>query len=236
MRVEDERFLTDLPELESPRSRQFEGLYGRIYNAVIQTPALRRGVFSVWGSTEPLQRLDGFVERAVHDARDAVLLDVPSGGGTLLGLLAKTGFSGTVVEVDVATAMMRRAVEAAERPGRSSFGVVFVRSDALDLPLRDEIADVVVSINGLHVVPDHSQFLRELARVTKPGGSLWLITPVDGRSRRSRTILAAARALDITPVRPPTLARLHELLERAGFSDVRWHGGESIAGFSARKR
>src|SRR2546421_11157503 len=146
MRMEDERVLTDLPELASPRSRRFEGLYGRIYNAVIQTPALRRGVFSLWGSTEPLQSLDRFVERAVHELRDAVLLDVPSGGGTLLELLAKTEFSGTVVEVDVATAMLRRAVETEKRLDRSSsFDVVFVRGDALDLPLRDEIADVVVS-------------------------------------------------------------------------------------------
>jgi SAM-dependent methyltransferase len=235
VRVEDGSVLTDLPELEPPRSRRFEGLYGRIYNSIIQTPRLRRAVFSLWGSTEPLQSLEEFVECAVRDVRDAILLDVPSGGGTLLELLARTDFSRTVVEVDVAAAMMRRAVQAAQRLDGRSFEVVFVRSDALDLPLREEVADVVVSINGLHVVPDHAQFLRELARVTKPGGSLWLITPIAGPSRRSRAILAAARLFEITPVTPPTLANLRGLLEDAGFGDVRWHGGESIAGFSARK-
>jgi hypothetical protein len=72
--------------------------------------------------------------------------------------------------------------------------------------------------------------------VTKPGGSLWLVTPVDGPSLRSRLILRAARALGITPDRPPTLEGLRRLLESAGFADLRWHGGQSIAGFSCAKR
>lgn len=223
---------------DAPRSRRFEGLYGRIYNTVIRTPALRRLVFSIWGGTEPLQDLEAFVRdatRAAAAAADPVIVDVPSGGGTLLAFLAGLGYRGTVVEIDVAAAMMRRAVQAERRLRPAGFRVQFLRSDALDLPLADDIAHVVVSINGLHVVADHERFLAELARVTKPGGSLWLVTPVDGPSLRSRLILRGARRLGITPVRPPTLERLCDLLESAGFADLRWHGGQSIAGFSCAK-
>ena len=206
---------------------------------MIQTPPLRRLVFSIWGGTEPLQDLETFVRdatTAAGGAADPVIVDVPSGGGTMLAFLADVGYEGTIVEIDVAEAMMRRAVQAQERLGAVGFRVHFLRSDALDLPLVDEIAEVVVSINGLHVVRDHRRFLAELARVTKPGGSLWLVTPVDGPSLRSRLILRAARRLQITPVQPPTLARLRDLLEGAGFVDLRWHGGQSIAGFSCAKR
>jgi SAM-dependent methyltransferase len=239
LRREDGPIYSDLPVDEAPRSRRFEGLYGRIYNSVIQSPRLRRRVFSLWGGTEPLQDLDTFVRgaRAAADAAaDPVLVDVPSGGGTLLAFLAEEGYAGTVVEIDVASAMMRRAVEAERLLSPADFRVHFLRSDALDLPLAAEVAHVVVSINGLHVVADHGRFLAELARVTKPGGSLWLVTPVDGPSLRSRLILRVARVLGITPVRPPTLERLRDLLESAGFADLRWHGGQSIAGFSCAKR
>jgi SAM-dependent methyltransferase len=239
LRREDGPIYSDLPLRDAPRSRPFEGLYGRIYNFVIQAPALRRLVFSVWGGTEPLQDLETFVRGAAgaaDAAADPVIVDVPSGGGTLLAFLARLGYAGTVVEIDVATAMMRRAVQAERLVSPAGFRVHFLRSDALDLPLADEIAEVVVSINGLHVVPDHGRFLAELARVTKPGGSLWLVTPVDGPSLRSRLILRAARRLGITPDRPPTLERLRGLLESAGFADLRWHGGQSIAGFSCAKR
>jgi SAM-dependent methyltransferase len=233
MRMDDDGVLTGLPESDAPTSRRFEGLYGRIYDTVIKSTAMRRLLFSLWGSSEPLQDLKGFVAEAASGA--STLVDVPSGGGTLLRFLAQLRYSGTVVEVDLASAMMRGAVDVARRLGATELNVVFIRADALDLPLSDEVADAVVSINGLHVVEDHAQFLAELARITKPAGALWLITPVDGPSLRSRAILAAARALDITPGRPPTLARLRELLEGVGYVDIAWRGGESIAGFSCRK-
>lgn len=223
---------------EPARNRRFEGLYGRLYNRVIQSPGLRRAAFSMWGSADPLYDLDVFVADAVAAARAMstapVLVDLPSGGGTLLPFLARDGFPGTVIEVDLATAMLQRAV-ALHRSSTPDLETVFLQSDALDLSLRDAVADVVISINGLHVVPDHARFLAELARITKPGGRLWLITPVDGPSVRSRVILAAARSLRITPRTPPTLGELSDLLAESGFRSVRSYGGASITGVACAK-
>jgi ubiquinone/menaquinone biosynthesis C-methylase UbiE len=220
---------------EPSRNRRFEGLYGRIYNRVIQSPALRRAAFSIWGSADPLYDLEIFVADAVVAAREMspspVLVDLPSGGGTLLPFLSRDDFQGTVIEVDLATAMLRRAV-ALHRSSTPQLETVFLQSDALDLSLKDAVADVVVSINGLHVVPHPARFLAELARITKPSGKLWLITPVDGPSARSRTILAAARSLRITPRTPPTLAELRNLLDEAGFAQVHSYGGASITGIA----
>lgn len=219
-------------------NRRFEGLYGRLYNRVIQSRPLRRAAFSVWGSADPLYELEDFVADAVAATRTRstapVLVDLPSGGGTLLPFLARDRFVGTVIEVDLATAMLRRAV-ARHRSDAPSLSTVFVQSDALDLGLQDRVADVVISVNGLHVVSDPQRFLSELARITRPGGTLWLITPVDGPGARSRVILAAARRLAITPRQPPTLARLHDLLAEAGFHRVRSYGGTSITGLACER-
>jgi SAM-dependent methyltransferase len=223
---------------EPPSNRRFEGLYGRIYNRVIQSAGLRKVAFSVWGSADPLYELDSFVSDAVEAARAAsdapLLVDLPSGGGTLLPFFAREGLEGTVVEVDLAAAMLRRAV-ALGKSISSDLSAIFLRADALDLPLKPCIADVVVSINGLHVVADHRGFLEAIARIAKPSGKLWLITPVDGPSLRSRAILAAARRLGITPNAPPTLSSLHGYLEEVGFTAIHSYGGESIAGLSARR-
>jgi SAM-dependent methyltransferase len=221
-----------------PGNRRFEGLYGRVYSRVIQTPLLRRAVFSAWGSADSLYHLEAFVNDAVSAARDfsatPVLVDLPSGSGSLLHFLAAKGFDGTVVEVDLAISMLRRAValHRAEAPGLRT---VFVQSDALDLPLRSGVADVIVSVNGLHVVPDHVGFLVEAARITKHGGKLWLITPVDGPSMRSRMILASANLLGITPQRPPALAELRNMLGQAGFREFRSYGGTSIVGLACER-
>lgn len=236
LRVEA-RVASSLPDTNAPTSRRFEGIYGAIYDRVIQAPSVRRAIFGAWGSADPLRNLDAFVTDAVRRVagrRDAVLLDLPSGGGTLLPLLAREPFTGTIVEVDLAASMLARAVRLHDSV-QPNFQAVFLRTDALDLPLRDSIADVVISINGLHVVNEPAGFLTELARVVKPGGDFWLITPVDGPGIRSRVILRAAKALSITPRTPPTRAALRGLLDAAGFELVHDYGGQSIAGFGLRR-
>lgn len=220
---------------ETPR---FEGAYGGIYNRVIQTRRLRRTVYKLWGSCDPLYELERFVGDAVAAARGTVsspvAVDLPSGGGTLLPMLLRAGFRGTVVEVDLATTMLQRAVRL-EAALEAPFTTIFVRTDALDLPLRDAVADVVVSINGLHVMPDHEGFLAEIARIAKPGAGVWLITPVNGPSFRSRMILAAAARIGVTSRTPPDLAALRRLLEAAGLREIRWYGGRSITGVACRR-
>jgi SAM-dependent methyltransferase len=223
---------------EPTRNRRFEGLYGGLYNRIIQSPALRRAAFSIWGSADPLYDLDVFVADAVRAARtmspSPTLVDLPSGGGTILPFLAREGFAGTVVEVDLADAMLRRAV-ALHRAVTPDLETVFLQDDALDLSLRSAIADVVISINGLHVVPDPRRFLTELARITKRSGTLRLITPVDDPSTRSRAILALARRLEITPRTPPSRGRLYDLLAEAGFGRFHSYGGTSITGLACEK-
>jgi SAM-dependent methyltransferase len=165
--TEPERgILSTIGEVEAPDNRRFEGLYGRLYSVVIQTPKLRRAAFSLWGSADALYDLDTFVSDAVRAARalkaNPILVDLPSGAGTLLPFLARERFEGTVVEVDLALSMLRRAV-AFRRSSAPELKAVFLHSDALELPLRNAVADVVISMNGLHVVPDHADFLKPRA-------------------------------------------------------------------------
>jgi SAM-dependent methyltransferase len=228
--------LASVPRVDPPATRRFDGLYGGIYNRVIQTPALRRAAFSVWGSADPLYRLEAFIGDAIREvpSGNPVLVDLPCGGGTLLPFLARTGFAGTVIEADLAIHMLRRAV-ALHRTLEPRPDAVFLQTDALELPLASECADAVVSINGLHVMPDAAAFLREVARITKPGGVLSLITPVNGTSLRSKAILMAANALAITPQTPPSLGKLRRMIAESGFSELRRYGGESITGIAVRR-
>lgn len=238
LRVQEPPILSVVSGYEKRDNRRFEGFYGRLYTRVIQTPVLRRAAFSLWGSADPLYEFEAFVADAIAAARAAsgapLVVDLPSGSGTLLPFLAEQEFAGKVVAIDLAMSMLRRAVMV-ERSQAASFQTVFVQSDALDLPLRDSVADVVVSVNGLHVLSDPQRFLAETARILKPSGKLWLITPVTAKDVRSRLILAAAKVLAITPSDPPTLPVLHRLLNDAGFRVLRSYGGTSITGLACTR-
>jgi ubiquinone/menaquinone biosynthesis C-methylase UbiE len=158
----------------------------------------------------------------------STLLDVPSGGGTLLRLLDRAAYKGRVVEIDLSAALLTRANSAARDV---PFETAILQADALQLPLRDETFDVVVSINGLHVMPDPVGFLAELRRVLRPGGELWIVTPVSATSLRSRLILGIAHRWNVISRQPPTLEELRQLFADVGLMEVEWLEGTSITGF-----
>jgi len=91
-------------------------------------------------------------------------------GERILDLAAGTGVSteqlgDRAVGVDISLGMLRAG--AARRPS-----VTLLAGDALALPFRDGVFDAVTIAFGLRNVHDTGAALREMARVTRPGGRL----------------------------------------------------------------
>ncbi|MFB6297897.1 MAG: class I SAM-dependent methyltransferase [Salinirussus sp.] len=89
-------------------------------------------------------------------------LDVATGAGHTAGAVHREG-AGTVVAADAAPAMVRTAE--AEFAGLE--GVV---ADAEALPFGESAFDAVTCRIAAHHFPDPEGFVREVARVTEPGG------------------------------------------------------------------
>ena len=91
-----------------------------------------------------------------------VVADVGCGTGRLLPLLARR--AQTLLALDASLPMLRAA--ARQAPAR------LVQADAFALPLADGALDALVSVRLLFHFPDPAPLLRELRRVTRPGGTL----------------------------------------------------------------
>lgn len=97
----------------------------------------------------------------------------PSPGMRILDLAAGTGTSSMefvragadVVACDFSTGMVARGKQ--QHPG-----LTFVAGDATELPFADATFDAVTISFGLRNVNPTDQALREMARVTRPGGRL----------------------------------------------------------------
>jgi demethylmenaquinone methyltransferase/2-methoxy-6-polyprenyl-1,4-benzoquinol methylase len=89
------------------------------------------------------------------------VLDLAAGTATSAAALARTG--ATVIGCDFSLGMLRQ--------GRGK-GVDLVAGDALRLPFADASFDAVTISFGLRNVQDTDRALRELLRVTRPGGRL----------------------------------------------------------------
>jgi SAM-dependent methyltransferase len=85
---------------------------------------------------------------------------------------------GTVIGVDVSP-------EALEHVRLHHAGTVPVQGDAAALPFAGASFDVVVAVTVLYTVPDDTGAVRELARVTKPGGAIALVEPAFESLRRA---------------------------------------------------
>jgi ubiquinone/menaquinone biosynthesis C-methylase UbiE len=101
-----------------------------------------------------------------------LLLDVGCGTGENAIFLAQNGF--TTYAVDIAQPAIERAiVEAKQRQTKVDFRM----SDALNLEFDDEMFDYVTDCGLFHTFDDtrRRRFVEEIARVTKPGGTYFIL-------------------------------------------------------------
>jgi arsenite methyltransferase len=107
----------------------------------------------------------------MHLRPDETVLDVGCGSGWLVRLIARLVPQGRVAGIDVSDEMIRQAREANVGEER----VRFETGTVDHLPFPDASFTRVVSIESAYYWPDPAAGLREIGRVTAPGGSAWIL-------------------------------------------------------------
>ncbi len=108
----------------------------------------------------------------------ARVLDCAAGTG-LFSLVAAER-AGVVLCTDLSEAMLEQAKRKARRRGLTNLD--FARRDLTALPDPDGAFDAVIAANVLHLLPESEEAVRELWRVTAPGGRLLLPTYLQGKT------------------------------------------------------
>jgi len=101
------------------------------------------------------------------------VLDLGSGAGFDCFLAAaKVGKKGKVIGVDMTEEMIARARENAKKQGYDN--VEFKLGDIENLPIDDNSIDVVISNCVVNLAPDKSKVFKEVYRVLKKGGRMYI--------------------------------------------------------------
>jgi demethylmenaquinone methyltransferase/2-methoxy-6-polyprenyl-1,4-benzoquinol methylase len=174
------------------------------------------------------------------------VLDVCCGTGDLA--LADHEAGGNVTGLDFSERMLARA-------RRKSGAIEWVRGDATALPFPEDTFEAVTVGFGVRNLADLESGLRELARVLRPGGRLGCLEITrptgalrpffrlwfDGLVPLAGRVLPGGFAYTYLPAsvrRFPGPEDLAAVMERAGFSTIRWKllGGGIVALHTAVKR
>lgn len=109
--------------------------------------------------------------RAVEVVEGGPILDMPVGTAYFTTKIARA-HPGLVVGSDIAWGMVERSMEVAGEEATPN--LVCVQADAHALPFPDNTFPAVMCTNGLQVIPGLIPAVSELARVTEPGGHLFI--------------------------------------------------------------
>jgi SAM-dependent methyltransferase len=97
------------------------------------------------------------------------VIDLGSGAGNDCFVARhETGPEGKVIGIDFTPAMVKKARENCEKLGYNN--VEFREGDIDEMPVNEDVADVIVSNCVLNLVPDKPKVMAEIFRVLKPGG------------------------------------------------------------------
>ncbi len=97
------------------------------------------------------------------------VIDLGSGAGNDCFVARhEVGPEGKVIGIDFTTEMINKARENADKLGYNN--VEFRQGDIENMPVGNNVADVVVSNCVLNLVPNKEAIMHEMFRVTKPGG------------------------------------------------------------------
>ena len=98
--------------------------------------------------------------------RTGSLCEIGFGAGVLLGLLWARFPDASLCGVDPSTVMLRQAARAI-----GDAAIDLCCAAAADLPFENDRFDVTLSFNTVQFWPDLNAGLREIRRVTRPGGT-----------------------------------------------------------------
>lgn len=124
---------------------------------------------------------ESFNPRSYKDMLEGIRKIVPE-GANVLDCAAGTGElsiaaaekAEQVLCTDMSLPMLERAKKKSEKKGIKN--IAFAERDIFDLPDEDNTYDVAIAGNVLHLLEEPQKAVRELCRVTKPGGRVILPT------------------------------------------------------------
>ena len=172
------------PQVRDIVSRSYDKFASRYDEYITSSSVLMKLLDRfVWGSAyDTSDLMTNTVLSNLPSKFEGVLLDVPVGTGVFTDSQYAQFPNATIIAVDYSMGMLQKSKERFAQKGLTN--VFLVRADIANLPLTNDSADIILSMNGLHAFKDKQRATAEMKRVIKKDGSLVACCYVKGDSWR----------------------------------------------------
>jgi len=124
-----------------------------------------------------------------------VVVDIGSGTGFVpLSIASDLNENDFVICTDIYEGMLKKEQENLESAG-VKFKRTFLKSDGINYPVADEVADVVMANSMLHHVSDPEAFFKEVSRIAKKGGYFVLSHEPNAKFQNNKVLWTIYRIL-----------------------------------------
>jgi len=198
-----------LPDNES--GNEYDTKFGFIYDLVACNPIYNR---FIWGYS--IKMLPKIATDALRSRPHGNILDLGCGSLAFTAKAYSQYADRPVVLADQSLKMLRMAKSRLlQQTGKVPDNMVFLHSDALDLPFRENAFATIISENLLHCLNDTSILLRQLRDILSEDGKIYFTTLVKTNRLADKYLQALA---DSGKLISRTVADHKETLEQVGLT------------------
>jgi len=171
---------------------------------------------------------------AISDIKEGeTVLDLGSGAGLDVFMATKrVGDKGKVIGVDMTPEMVKKAQMNAHKLG--IINAEFRLGDIEHLPIEDETIDVVISNCVINLTPDKQKAFKEVYRVLKPGGRMY-ISDIVIEGRLPGKLLDSIQAYTACISGALEEQKYLRIIKDVGFADVRIIGKSKLGPIASAK-
>ena len=183
-----------------------------------------------WGGTDD-NEIARKVLAYIPDDFNGILLDVPVGTAVFTQEKWQSLSTAKIICLDYSEDMLIQA----EAHLANCSHISCIQGDVRQLPLENEVCDIVLSMNGFHAFPDKRKAFQEIWRVLKPGGKFIACFYIKGESPITDWLvknILAKKGWFTPPFQ--TKSEIKELLEQT-YKSVDFHIDGSIVYFECVK-
>lgn len=157
----------------------------------------------------------GFFEFNENDR----ILDIGCGGGETLRRMSEKTEKGSLTGLDYSKLSVELSIEKNKNDIESG-KMKIIEASVEKMPFDDNSFDKIITVESFYFWPEPEKNLREVYRVLDKGGKFLIVADINGDADLDEKDIEGIEKFSLYN---PTLKEFHDLLEKAGFKDIKIH-------------